>query len=81
MPRVGAARPACYGASMAGGLFELRKDAITGWWVAVVVDREFERQRFQVAAEPVAVPDAACQRVADEAVDEPAHVVGGKNPA
>lgn len=31
---------------MARGLFELRKDAITGWWVAVVVDREFERQRF-----------------------------------
>jgi UDPglucose--hexose-1-phosphate uridylyltransferase len=31
---------------MARGLFELRKDAITGWWVAVVVDREFERRRF-----------------------------------
>ena len=31
---------------MARGLFELRKDAITGWWVAVVVDREFDRQRF-----------------------------------
>src|SRR5512141_1611085 len=28
------------------GLFELRKDAITGWWVAVVVDREFDRRRF-----------------------------------
>ncbi|MEP7361350.1 MAG: hypothetical protein ABI744_07210, partial [Chloroflexota bacterium] len=25
---------------------ELRKDAITGWWVAVVVDREFNRRRF-----------------------------------
>ncbi|MEA2675954.1 MAG: UDPglucose--hexose-phosphate uridylyltransferase [Chloroflexota bacterium] len=31
---------------MPRGLFELRKDAITGWWVAVVVDREFERRRF-----------------------------------
>ena len=31
---------------MPRGLFELRKDAITGWWVAVVVDREFDRQRF-----------------------------------
>jgi len=31
---------------MARGLFELRKDSITGWWVAVVVDREFDRQRF-----------------------------------
>ena len=31
---------------MAGGLFELRRDDITGWWVAVVVDREFNRARF-----------------------------------
>ncbi|MEP7158199.1 MAG: hypothetical protein ABI797_02135 [Chloroflexota bacterium] len=31
---------------MARGLFELRRDAITGWWVAVVVDREFDAQRF-----------------------------------
>lgn len=46
---------------MAGGLFELRKDAITGWWVAVVVDREFERQRFQVAARSVSAPGAPCQ--------------------
>lgn len=46
---------------MAGGLFELRKDVITGWWVAVVVDRGFERQRFRVAARPVSEPDAPCQ--------------------
>jgi UDPglucose--hexose-1-phosphate uridylyltransferase len=32
---------------MARGLFELRRDEITGWWVAVVVDREFSRARFQ----------------------------------
>jgi UDPglucose--hexose-1-phosphate uridylyltransferase len=31
---------------MARGLFELRKDSVTGWWVAVVVDREFDRRRF-----------------------------------
>jgi galactose-1-phosphate uridylyltransferase len=31
---------------MSRGLFELRKDSITGWWVAVVVDREFDRARF-----------------------------------
>jgi galactose-1-phosphate uridylyltransferase len=35
------------------GLFELRKDAITGWWVATIVDREFDRERFRRAAEPV----------------------------
>jgi UDPglucose--hexose-1-phosphate uridylyltransferase len=38
---------------MAGGLFELRRDAITGWWVATVVDRQFHRDRFSVAAAPV----------------------------
>jgi UDPglucose--hexose-1-phosphate uridylyltransferase len=35
------------------GLFELRKDAITGWWVATIVDREFDRERFRRTAEPV----------------------------
>jgi UDPglucose--hexose-1-phosphate uridylyltransferase len=31
---------------MSAGLFELRKDAITGWWVATVIDRSFNRERF-----------------------------------
>jgi len=35
---------------MPAGLFELRKDAITGWWVATVVDRAFHRDRFATAA-------------------------------
>ncbi|MEX1170048.1 MAG: DUF4921 family protein [Chloroflexota bacterium] len=38
---------------MAAGLFELRKDPITGWWVATVVDRAFDRDRFARAAAPV----------------------------
>jgi UDPglucose--hexose-1-phosphate uridylyltransferase len=38
---------------VAAGLFELRKDAITGWWVATVVDREFHRERFRRAALPI----------------------------
>ena len=38
---------------MAGGMFELRRDAITGWWVAVVVEREYEPARFSRPAEPV----------------------------
>ena len=38
---------------MAAGLFELRKDPITGWWVATVVDRAFHRDRFARPAEPV----------------------------
>jgi UDPglucose--hexose-1-phosphate uridylyltransferase len=39
---------------MSQGLFELRKDAITGWWVATVIDRTFARERFALAAAPVA---------------------------
>jgi UDPglucose--hexose-1-phosphate uridylyltransferase len=31
---------------MPGGLFELRKDAITGWWVAVLVERPYAHERF-----------------------------------
>ncbi|MGD0247438.1 MAG: hypothetical protein ABSB75_00130, partial [Candidatus Limnocylindrales bacterium] len=45
---------------MAAGLFELRRDDITGWWVATVVDRQFQRGRFSLAA--AAVDDGAvCQ--------------------
>jgi len=35
------------------GLFELRKDPITGWWVATIVDRAFHRDRFARAAEQI----------------------------
>jgi len=45
---------------VAAGLFELRKDDITGWWVATIVDREFHRDRFARAAEPVE-DDGDCQ--------------------
>ena len=38
---------------MAAGLFELRKDPITSWWVATVVDRAFHRDRFATPAEPI----------------------------
>jgi UDPglucose--hexose-1-phosphate uridylyltransferase len=38
---------------VAAGLFELRKDPITGWWVATMVDRAFHRDRFARAAEGV----------------------------
>ncbi len=49
---------------MAAGLFELRKDQITGWWVATVVDRTFHRDRFEIAAE--AVEDGGrCQNCAE----------------
>jgi UDPglucose--hexose-1-phosphate uridylyltransferase len=38
---------------VSAGLFELRKDPITGWWVATIVDRDFDRSRFARAAEPI----------------------------
>jgi UDPglucose--hexose-1-phosphate uridylyltransferase len=45
---------------MSAGLFELRKDPITSWWVATIVDRDFDRSRFARAAE--GVPDGGeCQ--------------------
>jgi UDPglucose--hexose-1-phosphate uridylyltransferase len=38
---------------VSAGLFELRKDPITGWWVATIVDRDFDRSRFARPATPV----------------------------
>jgi UDPglucose--hexose-1-phosphate uridylyltransferase len=53
---------------MAAGLFELRKDPITGWWVATVVDRAFHRDRFRLAAEPV-FHDGECRNCVEPAGD------------
>ncbi len=38
---------------MAAGLFELRKDPITSWWVATIVDRAFHRDRFARHADQI----------------------------
>ena len=53
---------------MAAGLFELRRDAITGWWVATIVDRAFHRDRFALAAAPVE-PEDGCQNCREPAGD------------
>lgn len=45
---------------MARGLFELRKDSITGWWVAVVVDRDFDPARFHKPAQHRGQQPADC---------------------
>ncbi|HET6819841.1 MAG TPA: hypothetical protein VFH98_04725 [Candidatus Limnocylindria bacterium] len=34
-------------------MFELRRDPVTGWWSAIVVDRSFEHASFAVEASPV----------------------------
>ena len=57
----GAGRPQRGVGHMPGGLFELRRDDITGWWVAVVVDREYDRSRFALPAGQVGGPDHVCQ--------------------
>ena len=74
---------------MGAGLFELRRDAITGWWVATVVDREFQRGRFSLAA--AAVDDGGtCQNCAQPdgdgvrirtLKDYAFHVVGSQDEA
>ena len=46
---------------MSGGLFELRRDDITGWWVATVVEREYDRSRFARRAGLVQPDGGACQ--------------------
>ena len=46
---------------MPGGLFELRRDDVTGWWVAVVVDREVDRSRFAREAAQVRDVRGRCQ--------------------
>ena len=47
-------------ASMPSGLFELRKDPITGWWVATMVERQFHRDRFARPAASLEDRAAAC---------------------
>ncbi len=54
---------------MPGGVFELRRDAITGWWVAVVVDRAYEPGRFAHRAQPLVGRE--CQNCVDPRRTEP----------
>ncbi len=54
---------------MAGGVFELRRDAITGWWVAVVVDRAYEAGRFARRAQPLV--GSQCQNCTVPRMAEP----------
>ncbi|MGZ8562774.1 MAG: hypothetical protein ACXWWU_04055, partial [Candidatus Limnocylindria bacterium] len=35
-------------------MFELRRDPVTGWWSAIVTDRNFEHASFAVQATPIA---------------------------
>ena len=53
---------------MSAGLFELRKDAVTGWWVATVVDRTFHRDRFRLTAGQVGGDCQNCREPAGDGV-------------
>ena len=54
-------------------MFELRRDPVTGWWSAIVADRAFEREDFEVQALPV---EGTHCRHCDEAPEgEPPHLV------
>lgn len=74
---------------MTAGLFELRKDPITGWWVATIVDRAFHRDRFARAADPVDDGDDCqnCRLPAGDGIrvrvlkDYAFHVVGTNDEA
>jgi UDPglucose--hexose-1-phosphate uridylyltransferase len=73
---------------VSAGLFELRKDPITGWWVATVVDRAFDRERFALAADTVDGTDCQnCRQPAGDGVrlrilkDYAFHVVGDDQDA
>ena len=54
---------------MPGGVFELRRDAITGWWVAVIVERAYESGRFARRAQPLIGRE--CQNCTDARQAEP----------
>ena len=54
-------------------MFELRRDPVTGWWSAIVADRAFSREAFEVEAQPV--EGTHCRHCDDASADEPPHHV------
>lgn len=54
-------------------VFELRRDPVTGWWSAIVADRAFSREAFEVAAQPV--EGTHCRHCDEAPSDGPPHLV------
>jgi UDPglucose--hexose-1-phosphate uridylyltransferase len=54
-------------------VFELRRDPVTGWWSAIVADRAFEREAFEVQAQPV--EGSHCRHCDEAPSDEGPHHV------
>jgi UDPglucose--hexose-1-phosphate uridylyltransferase len=49
-------------------MFELRRDPVTGWWSAIVVDRAFEHASFTMDASPI--EGTHCRHCDDSPVDD-----------
>ena len=54
-------------------MFELRRDPVTGWWSAIVADRAFQREAFEIEAQPV--EGTHCRHCDEAGPDEPPHLV------
>jgi UDPglucose--hexose-1-phosphate uridylyltransferase len=54
-------------------VFELRRDPVTGWWSAIVADRAFEREDFEVPA--LQVEGTHCRHCDEAPEGEPPHLV------
>jgi UDPglucose--hexose-1-phosphate uridylyltransferase len=54
-------------------VFELRRDPVTGWWSAIVADRAFAREAFEVQAQPV--EGTHCRHCDEAPPDGPQHLV------
>ena len=55
------------------GVFELRRDPVTGWWSAIVADRAFQREAFEIPAQPV--EGTHCRHCDEGGPDEPPDLV------
>jgi len=54
-------------------VFELRRDPVTGWWSAIVADRAFEREAFEVQAQPI--EGSHCRHCDEAPENEPPNLV------
>ena len=54
-------------------MFELRRDPVTGWWSAIVADRAFAREAFEIEALPV--EGSHCRHCDEAPEDGPPHLV------
>lgn len=54
-------------------MFELRRDPVTGWWSAIVADRAFQVESFEIPAQPV--EGSHCRHCDEAPENAPPHMV------